>query len=330
MEQSAHELLLHLSSPGLCYSKTDISHAKKLTVMGKDALEARFDKFLRTHSQVVTAISYQSDATPQVLMETKSVADGHHHHISKGRRSAEFVLERFFAIAATGHRTVLLQWPVRVADKTAWTHVSLAAATLKYPFLFDCEAINIVHVCFDGALFTSLSDLLHRHHARALANAAEAQGLREGGLLALKAWFVATPCMNHAAHCSARWPLKEVLEEGTLMKDLWSIIESSRATKASVLEYAPWWLASRLVFRDWENDHCYRFWTMLGIESADCDELTELQLRVVDGTVFLAEDAQTDPDIINRVSHLLHRGPGQTADGSALETALALYLLPLP
>ena len=253
------------------------------------------------------AISYQSDATPTVVMETSSVADGHRQHLNKGRRSAEFVLERMFAVAASGDRTVVLQWPLRLHDKTAWTHLSVAAKTMKYPFLYGCEAINITHVCFDGALFSSLSDLLHRHHARALADAAQAECAGEGGLLALRSWFVATPCMNHAAHCSARWPLKDILDDDRLMKDLWSIIESSRAAKTSVMDYAPWWLASRLVYRDCDHEHFYRFWTMLGIESADCDELCNFQLRVVDGTIFLAEDAETDPDIVNRVSRLLER-----------------------
>ena len=47
MASPAHELLLRLASPGLCYTKTDIPHAKKLAVMGQDLLQVRFAKFLR-------------------------------------------------------------------------------------------------------------------------------------------------------------------------------------------------------------------------------------------------------------------------------------------
>ena len=162
-----------------------------------------------------------------------------------------------------------LQWLVRVLDKIAWTHLSIAANTMKYPFLHGCDGINVTHVCFDAALCPALSDLLHRHHARALADAAQAECTGEGRLLALRSWFVATPCMNHVAHCSARWLLKDIFDDDRLMKDLWSIIQPSGAAKVSVLDYVPWWLASRLVFRDCDDEHCYRFWTMLGIESAD-------------------------------------------------------------
>ena len=307
MEPSAHQELLRLASPGLCYTKTDITHAKKLAVMGKEFLEAAVLKFLRDHAQEVQAISYQSDATPQVVLETFTDTDGPRRRLNRSRRTGEFVLERLFAITASGARSVLLQWPARIADKTTWTHVTLAANTIKFPFQYGCDAVNVVHVCFDGALFTSLADLLHRHNARCLHDAAQAADEGEGALLTLRSWFVATPCMNHAAHCSARWPLKDLIEDDHLMKDLWSIIEASRSARASVMDHAPGWVASRLVFRDWGHEHLYRFWTMLGIESVDCDELSDLQVRVVDGTIYVAEHLQDDPEIVNRLVLLLQR-----------------------
>jgi hypothetical protein len=192
-----------------------------------------------------------------------------------------------------------------LSDKTAWTHLTAVDKVILYPFAFGCTAINISHTCFDGALFAALSDLVGRHRARALALSSTDLDDGTRKLLRLCSWYVATPCINHGARNSLKWPLKEYVENPKIMKDMWAIIETCRTCYATLMDYKSLWVASRLVFRDWTFENAYRLWTMLGIESQHCEALVEMQIRYENGSICVAEHCHTDPDIVEKVCNLM-------------------------
>ena len=89
------------------------------------------------------------------------------------------------------------------------------------------------------------------------------------------------------------------------MKDCWAAVERLRVSYKSLMDFKEGWIASSIVFRDWEFEDGYRLWTMLGLESQWCEMLVELQLRCTDGVLYVAVRFEDDADIVEKVSSVL-------------------------
>ena len=202
---------------------------------------------------------------------------------------------------------MLFEEPIRVADKTTSTHVHVARSLLKYPFDNGCYTVNVTHVVFDGALFESLSQSIRKDHQLALNRVCGTLSPGEAKLLRLQSWFVATPCMDHCCQASVRWGLRTYLSDKDLMSCVWQVIESGRTCFASLVDYMPLWIGSRLVFRDWQFDHAYEYWTLMGFESDICEQLAAMQLRCEGSSICVAECMADDPSVYQQVQLLLLR-----------------------
>ena len=96
-------------------------------------------RFLRQRCAEPVAVSYQADATPEVIVETLvSLLQGR-RVLRRGRQPCEYLLKRLFAFDRKGGRTVLFACPARLVDKTAWTHLAVAHTTLLYPLAVGCR-----------------------------------------------------------------------------------------------------------------------------------------------------------------------------------------------
>ena len=60
------------------------------------------------------------------------------------------------------------------------------------------------------------------------------------------------------------------------MDYMWAILQACRSTTASLAEYRERWIASRLVFRDWEFKGGHHLWTMIGVDSTLCDLIVRI------------------------------------------------------
>jgi hypothetical protein len=95
------------------------------------------------------------------------------------------------------------------------------------------------------------------------------------------------------------------LGDEQLSKRLWGTIEGLRKCYSSLLEFARAWVGSRLVFRNWELQNGYQMWTMLCQESEVVEKLVALQLRVIDGVIYVAEDFQADLSVVDQILDLM-------------------------
>ena len=189
-----HEALLRLSAPSMRLNTKEQSHVHKLAALAACFLRTRVVGFLLQHGHSPIAVSYQSDCTPETTFERITALMGDQRIVRGGRRVSEFLLDRVFVLAASGHRSALFRPPLRMADKTAWCHLAAAEDVLFYGFKNGCTSINIFHVVVDGAVFLPFSDLLHRHFHQALDAHCSPLPRGEATLCRLSSLFAATLC----------------------------------------------------------------------------------------------------------------------------------------
>lgn len=300
MEDPVAELL-RLSQPSLVFSSSDVGKAHRLAVVAECFLRSRMEQFLRDNSDGPILVSYQSDSTPEITFERCDTVFFGHLVRRGGHRTGDFLVDRLFARTSVG-MNVFFRAPRRLENKTGWTHFAAASEMLMFPWNFGCRSVTVFHVVCDGAVFSSLRDTLHRAHQQDLDKHCADMPQGDQRLCRLSSWFVATQCANHSSHNSFKNALKESLTDDALLKDMWGTIEGLRTCYVTLMEFVKSWVASRLVFRDWEFAHGFLLWTMLGLEAELAERLSELQLRCFGGVVFVAEKFRNEESIVGDVA----------------------------
>lgn len=297
--------LQRLSQPSLRYSTSEVGYAHRLAMVGAAFLRNRMHVFMTDAAGAPIAVSYQSDATPEIVFEREDIIIGPRRYHRGGYRTSDFLLDRFFATVPSGRQCVVFRAPMRLEDKTAMTHLTAAEQLIMYPWDHGCDSISIFHVVVDGALFTSLAGLLHRHHARSLERRCASSSSGEATLYRLSSWFVSTQCVNHSSHNSFKAGMRENFADDKSMKSMWGIIEGLRTCYSTLMCFARSWIAKNLVFLDWDLEHGYTMWTMLCMESEVADKLVALQLRCIGGRIFVSEDFRDDPDVTEKIYEVM-------------------------
>ena len=135
-EQPA-EMLLRLGKPSLLPDSTEVGHMEKLSrMLLVRACFANCDK--------PVSVSFQSDSAPPRTSERRVSDMGENR---RRDRRGEHILQRRCARNVDEEMTALVDEPLRLFDEAVSTHLRAARKLLLYPW----------HVCFDGALFESLS-----------------------------------------------------------------------------------------------------------------------------------------------------------------------------
>lgn len=299
MEEPVQELL-RLSMPSRAYSSSDASKAHRLAVATECFLRSRMEAFLRQHSDGPIALSYQADETPEITFERCDIHLFGQWIKRGGFRTGEYLLDRLFARTATD-MNVLFRCPVRLANKTGWAHLAAASQVILFPWNFGCVSINIFHIVVDGAVYSTLRDLLHRLHQKDLQAFCATLPEGDGRLLRVCSWYVSTQCVNHSAHNSFKNALKESFSDEALLKDMWGTIEGLRTCYITLMEFARLWVCTRLVFQDWEMEQGAALWSMLGFNMEMAERLNDLQIRVVGDIIYVAEKCKGDPSIIDTI-----------------------------
>ena len=234
-----HEFSLHSES----FSSVDVRYALKLCMMSCVVLRLRTEEFFAAALCRACAMSHQSDATPDVAVETSG-----RRLLRRGRRPRECLL----SVHSRSTRRVVEQCfpfrPARLIDNTSWTHLAAAHKTFLYLFAFGRRCANVSLLCVDGALFTGMTDLCTHHHARTLSDVGSSMAAGSFKLLELCSWFVRAECCDHVTHNGLKWPLKDEIGNHQMMMYMWAMIQSCRSTTASLAEYRERWIACRLEF----------------------------------------------------------------------------------
>ena len=192
VDESASHALLRLSQPSLVLTPAEQLLCHRLVAAGAIFLKQRAVEFLQQHAGEPVAISYQSDSTPETTFERIHVGIGERRVCRGGRQTSEFLLGRLYMVFVYGTRHVLFRAPFRLAVETGWTHLAAATYMLLYLFTYGSMVVNVFHAVVDGPLFSTLSDLLYRHHRKAIVQHTLNMETGDATLCRLRNWFVST------------------------------------------------------------------------------------------------------------------------------------------
>ena len=120
--------------------------ALKLCEMSCVVLRLLMEEFLLSRCAESVAVSYQSDAVPDVNVETlDSLLQGRRVRQQKKNANHASTLKSVYSLSTQSGRTVFLVFRARLIDKTAWTHLVAAHKSFLHRTAHHLRAIHNLH-----------------------------------------------------------------------------------------------------------------------------------------------------------------------------------------
>ena len=305
VDVAPHEELLRLAKPGLVLNSNEERWVHKLSEMLKMFLLARFRLFVAENCDQPVAITFGNDCTPLSVQQRFHRQYGDFVAVRHGGHTADFIIQRMWAQNLKGQSSVLYYDPREMEDKTAAAHWTAARELAGFAVEMGCRSLNIQHYVMDRAIYTAQCRLLQQAHARRVRELATNVDGKENPMLGLLSWFVCSGCCDHDVHNSLKRSFAQELEDKSFVKRVWKCSAGLRKGFSYLVQHVGGWLACSIKWEAWAFSRKYQLWTMLGLPSDLCDELAELGLICVHGSLLVDPRFQGDGAVLQRIVVLL-------------------------
>ena len=312
------ELLQHGVKSGDSISKEALPHLERLLESGKAMLRTQAAELIRECNHLPLLSSYSNDGTPLKTYHRIAVqrADGQ-NMVRVGQQSLEVLVQnqflRYFDGGGIPRSVAVIQDPVPLTKgKTGDAVFACAKEMALIPRDYGHRGVNVIHLCFDGALHDFLVRRTKQHHlelAVARAGAIREEGLDPAKLL-LMDWTVATQCVAHACHNGLKWGMGEVWTDKEKLKDLWEIFAALKNSAGLLHQWLPEWLSHHLVYRPAAQlpavEEASILWSALGLPADRlCQVVHEWQLCWSDGELQVRDDLEGNDDLPDEVANVI-------------------------
>ena len=305
--EKACALALRFAQPSLVCSTRDVQKLQRLAECLKVHLRTELAAFLLANSETPVQVFYGSDCTPHVTKETWKKTWGMYSVRRAGRQCSEFIIQRLFAINTSGEVRVLLDEPLPLADKTAWTHIEVFRQAFELPRLAGHRAICSHHYAWDRAVQAPCARHVRQLHEASHQHLAETQADLPTTLLKLTSWVTSSACCNHDVHNALKWSVLEYTKDPVALRGSFIVVESLRNGYSLLVKNVNLWLAEVIVYADWEGFPCRECYTLLGLDPEFTELATDLQMRFEDGHLKIAEKWKHEAEVTEMVvTTLLH------------------------
>ena len=159
---SGRELIRKYGQPGAVLDAHEVDEAHTLAEITRDLLQWRWRRFIESRRDAALVVQYSADATPLTTWERYGSNTPLWKVMRRAKSSKHCLVERAFALASTGERTVLFDAPKDLVDGAQWSHFAAARMLTRSPRELGHEGLLVLHHVFDRGIESPLSRRLHQ------------------------------------------------------------------------------------------------------------------------------------------------------------------------
>jgi len=191
----AHKAVLEEFEPSVVLDRGGRRQAQKLMIISQDYLRTRLERFVLARSDEAIALSYCNDPTPLSLLRRVCIGDGEGKVVRRGGVSAEYLIQRVWAVDAKGQCSVLFHGLI-LKELEAKRGELKEAAPSKDNFTFGvrggkwtAEMHGVAYDSYRCSAKTALGkEMLHRYGKQQSLTFAIAKFGEEVAMLACTYW----------------------------------------------------------------------------------------------------------------------------------------------
>lgn len=303
---SVQEVAQRFCRPSVVCEKRDIDKLHRACEVLRFALRERAHRFVRENARKTLVLQYGADVTPLLTVERHTASHAGLSVVREGRESNEFLVQRVFLEVEPGKPMALLEVPIPMADKTAYTHFAAGRALLKTPRELGHEGLCISFHKYDRALQTAL-DRMHRQFQAAWDDK-QAEGDNEGRSyrLWLTNWFFCVGCFAHDCHGGLKWAVMGLTTGSKdAMRSIFILHESLRHGYGLLVKHVGAWLQVVLAFEDWDNSGAREVYQLLDVDDEWLPSYVDLQIRFDGKRLLVAKKFAEHDDLVGLLTTVL-------------------------
>ena len=293
-----HEAVAVFARPYYVMVGRDSDKCMRLCECLKSFLLHRCKDFIAANLHQPVLEVFMSDGTPISTVHRSKRVIGEVAVKRSGRKSHEYLMQILFLRNSGGELRVLFRDPLKMSDKSAWSHHSAQFDFWPTSRSLGHDSIVVSFHCWDSAVKQPLErHTRQRHSAMCLHLGDEPDGL-PSSFLELLSWVICVACFAHHGHNSLKWSIRDFIDDKVTTKACWVAMASLRNSFDLLVEFAPRWLGSRLRFADYDKGDLKELWSLLGESEKWIEILCRLQIRFHGGFIYMAADLEGDNSAI--------------------------------
>ena len=289
------QLIKVFAKPSMSFDSNERVRLQKLCESIKRFLHDDMASFIASRAGEPMLLFYGADATPVTTTDVYVKPCGEQTVRRRGRALRELLVQRFFAVACDGTCKVLLDEPMPMGDKSAWTHTEAYRNLFGPPRAGGHRSTLINHFVWDRAIWSAcFRQAQQLHHVWA---AEVVDDVLPGPLAQRLTWLTSGACCCHDAHNALRWSLLQHVTDPQTLRGLFISIESLRNGFSLLMKNLRPWLCEVVAY---EDDHLlphHDLWVLLGLDPNVAEVAEALQLRWDGGKMKVAERWADDGNV---------------------------------
>lgn len=198
MAPTAQAQIIAYSKPSQSLNKDDLRRMGRLVEGVKLFLRQEARDFLLDRVDSPVAVVYSSDSTPLRTRQRWLIDIEGMLVVRSSRRSDDWLLQRMFLFDGAGNRRSMMVDPVRLLDKSAWSHFQAQRSMFPLPRSVGHRGVVLHHHVWDGAVKSACERATRQLHSAHRTHLQAQLPPSDAHLLDLKSWTTFTLGVLHS------------------------------------------------------------------------------------------------------------------------------------
>ena len=278
-----------LSKPGFVLNKRDLQRLARVSEVQRTFLKERARRWLQQRQHRTILFYYGSDCTPLTTRKRVEHAVLGQTVARRGKSCDEFLIQRAYMCDLDGSSTCIMEMPLALADKTAFTHFAAARKFFKTPREEGHEALCVIAHVYDRVVQAPMARLFRQWRALSQSRVEDEDADGRAYRLDLQCWYVSVGCFAHDCHGGLKWALLQWSNDKQVLRSAFASVESVRSSNSLLMKHVAPWIARHIHYEDWAGIDAGAVYMALDVDASWLDIFSDLAVRLSGGRLLIAE-----------------------------------------
>jgi len=283
------EFVKQYTAPSKAIRPDDLENLHKAAEIVREFTKQNGARFIERRKDKPILVQYGSDLTP-LTHRHRLHEEAEGLSVTKnGKSSNEFLVQRCIITDLHGDACTVLEEPLILTRKTAWSHFCAERQLLKTPRELGHTGLAVSSHKFDGALQQTLKRLFRKWQQVYDDDQEEKLGRTKAYRLWIRNWYESETCAAHFLNGGLKWALMPYIDDPEVLKSAFIVMESCCNGHNLIQEFIGRWILAVMTFTSTAWPEAREFYSTWSLKEETLETAVDLEVRFQDGKLLVSE-----------------------------------------
>jgi len=285
------EFVKQYAAPSKAIHPDDLENLHKAAEIVREFTKQNGARFIERRKDKPILVQYGSDLTP-LTHRHRLHEEAEGLSVTKnGKSSNEFLVQRCIITDLHGDACTVLEEPLILTRKTAWSHFCAERQLLKTPRELGHTGLAVSSHKFDGALQQTLKRLFRKWQQVYDDDQEEKLGRTKAYRLWIRNWYESETCAAHFLNGGLKWALMVMpyIDDPEVLKSAFIVRESCCNGHNLIQEFIGRWILAVMTFTSTAWPEAREFYSTWSLKEETLETAVDLEVRFQDGKLLVSE-----------------------------------------